>query len=125
MPAVANAQKIPGSVVGVIGAFLLAPILAVPLKKLISNLFGISMPALRLWGLCAMDWALWVLAPYLLFVLSGTTGTAIGIVLIFVLSTWMHCPKKPAGMDFVAGAILALMTPTIALAISLVILTSG
>lgn len=123
-PSIAFAQKIPDSVVWAAGMAVVAPILAMPVKRLVGTLFGVEIPVARLWGLCAADWLLWLPGTYLLFITVGFTGTGIGLLAVFGLSAWLHRPKPAVGSRLAVGPILALLTPAIALAGSLVFLAN-
>ncbi|MGI9202399.1 MAG: hypothetical protein ACR2Q3_00220, partial [Woeseiaceae bacterium] len=124
IPSIALAQKIPDSIVWAAGTAFFVPVVAMPVKRLVGKLFGIEIPISRLWGLCALDWLLWIPGPYLLFVTTGVTGTGIGLLGVLAFSAYIHRPKATIGSKLPVGLVLALLTPAMALVIALVFLSS-
>ena len=116
LPSVAYAQKIPDSFVFAAGAVCIAPIVAIPIKRFIGNLFDVQIRYPTLWLLSAVEWFLWIPGTYLLFAVFGLSTGAVSLTAIFALSAWINSLNLKGRRRIGLGLLLALPSPAIALA---------
>lgn len=121
-PTLVHAQEIPDDVVLSVGAGLLGPIVAVPVKFGIARLLGTGIRASRLLALCAVEWFLWF--PFG-FILVRIAGVFFGPFALLLLSVWMHwrfTSAESRTVRHVIGPVLALPAPALSVLLFLTIL---
>ena len=123
----AHAQKIPDVFVGALGAILLAPILAVPVKLGVARLVHAPIPVTRVWALCLVEWFLWIPGAFVVVRLIGFPGAGFGILGLLGISAWLHRKSALASSGtghatLAIGALLAALTPAIAIALPMSVL---
>ncbi len=114
-PTVVYAQKIPDSVILSVGAGLLAPAIAVPVKLGIARLFGTVTRPSKLWILCLIEWLLWFPVG---FIVVRIGGIGFGLFSLLAFSAWLHrapTPMRGRFERYAIGLALALPTPVLAL----------
>jgi len=108
----AHAQKIPDAALWWVGASLLAPFLAVPIKLGIRRLLALPVAASRLWMISAIEWVLWFPVGFAALRYAGTSPP--GVVLLVLASVaWLHKIRVPDA-SWSSALYLSLPTPVLA-----------
>jgi hypothetical protein len=111
----AHAQKIPDEAILWVGASLLAPFIAVPVKLGILRLLPLNVAGSRLWMISAIEWILWFPVGFILLRYAGSSPP---VVLLVLLSSvvWLH-RDRVADAPWSSALYLSLPTPLLAIAL--------
>jgi hypothetical protein len=111
----AHAQRIPDAAILWVGASLLAPFLAVPIKLGILRLLALDIAVSRLWMMSAIEWVLWF--PVGFFVLRyAHLSPPVIVLLLFSSVVWLH-KLRVANTPWSSALYLSLPTPLLAIAL--------
>ena len=118
----AHAQKIPDAAILWVGASLLAPFLAVPVKLGVLHLLALDVAGSRLWMMSAIEWILWF--PVGFFVLRyARLSPPVVVLLLFSSVVWLH-RLRVANAPWSSALYLSLPTPLLAIALPLLAFVS-
>jgi hypothetical protein len=111
----AHAQKIPDAAIWWVGASLLAPLFALPLKLGILRLLALEVAGSRLWRISAIEWILWF--PVCFIVLRHTRSSPPVVVLLLLSSVVLFHRARVANASWSSALYLSLPTPLLAIAL--------
>ena len=111
----AYAQRIPDAAVWWVGASLLAPFLAVPVKLVILRLMAIKVASSRLWIISAIEWVLWFPVSFVALRYAHSSPPVV-VLLLFASVVWLH-RIRVADAPWSSAIYLSLPTPVLAIAL--------
>jgi hypothetical protein len=98
-----------------VGASLLAPFLAVPVKLGILRLLALEVAGSRLWMISGLEWVLWFPVGFLVLRYGGSSPPAV-VLLLFASVVWLHRVRVP-NTPWSSALYLSLPTPVLAIAL--------
>jgi hypothetical protein len=110
----AHAQRVPEVVVWSVGASLLAPFVAVPVKIGVSRLMALEAARSRLWSISAIEWVLWFPVAFLVLSSGRSSSAPLAVLAIFASAAWLQ-KALLANTSWRTATLLALPTPVLAL----------
>jgi hypothetical protein len=110
-----HAQRIPDEAIWWVGASLLAPFLAVPVKLGILRLLALEVPASRVWMISAIEWVLWFPVGFVVLRYADSSPPVV-VLLLFASVVWIH-RIRVAGARWSSALYLSLPTPILAIAL--------
>jgi hypothetical protein len=111
----AHAQRIPDAAIWWVGASLLAPFLAVPIKLGILRLLALDVAGSRLWMISAIEWVLWFPVGFVVLRHAGSSPPVV-VLSLFASAVWLH-RIRVVGAPWSCAVYLALPTPILAVAL--------
>jgi hypothetical protein len=111
----AHAQRIPDEAIWWVGASLLAPFLAVPVKLGILRLLALEVASSRVWMISAIEWVLWFPVGLVVLRYSGSSPPVV-VLLLFASVVWIH-RIRVADAPWRSALYLSLPTPILAIAL--------
>ena len=111
----AHAQRVPDAAIWWVGASLLAPFLAVPVKLGMLRLLALEVSGSRLWIISAIEWALWFPLGFVLLRYARSSPPIV-VLLLFASVVWLH-KIRVADAPWSSALYLSLPTPILAIAL--------
>jgi hypothetical protein len=111
----AQAQKIPDAAIWWVGASLLAPFLAVPVKLGILRLLALEVAGSRLWMISAIEWVLWFPVGFVALRYAHSSPPLV-VLLLFASVVGLHRIRIPDA-PWSRALYLSLPTPVLAIAL--------
>ena len=111
----AHAQRIPDAAIWWVGASLLAPFLAVPVKLGILRLLALEVAGSRLWMISAIEWVLWFPVGFVVLRYARSSPPVV-VLLLFASVVWLH-RIRVADASWSSALYLSLPPPFLAIAL--------
>ena len=111
----AYAQRIPDAAIWWVGASLLAPYLAIPVKRVILRLLALKVAGSRLWTISAIEWVLWFPVGFVVLRYARLSPPVV-VLLLSASVVWVH-KIRIADARWSSALYLSLPTPLLAIAL--------
>jgi len=110
-----HAQRIPDAAIWWVSASLIAPYLAIPVKRVILRLLALKVEGSRLWIISAMEWVLWFPVGFVVLRYVRLSPPVV-VLLLSASAVWLH-KVRIADAPWSSALYLSLPTPALAIAL--------